>query len=207
MPLQEVQRTLDRLLRVEALVIGGVLLALALLSLVLVRVGLRPLDRIGETAGAIAAGDLSRRVSPDTPRTEVGRLGISLNAMLGRLEQAFAEKEASENRLRRFLADASHELRTPLASIRGYAELFRLGAAQRPADLERSMQRIESEATRMGVVVEDLLTLARLDQVRELARERVDLAELAGDAVSDARASDPDRNISLDAPSGAVVRG
>ncbi len=206
-PLQEVQRTLDRLLRVEALVIGGVLLALALLSLVLVRVGLRPLDRIGETAGAIAAGDLSRRVSPATPRTEVGRLGISLNAMLGRLEHAFAEQEASENRLRRFLADASHELRTPLASIRGYAELFRLGAAQRPADLERSMQRIESEATRMGVVVEDLLTLARLDQVRELARERVDLAELAGDAVSDARASDADRTISIDAPKRAVVRG
>ena len=119
-----------RLLRVEAFVIGGVLLALALLSWVIVRLGLRPLDRIGDTAGAIAAGDLSRRVSPATPNTEVGRLGIALNAMLERLEQAFAEREASENRLRRFLADASHELRTPLSSIRGYAELFRIGAAR-----------------------------------------------------------------------------
>ena len=95
------------------------------------RLGLRPLDRMGETAGAIAAGDLSRRVSPATPRTEVGRLGLALNAMLERLEEAFAERQASEDRLRRFLADASHELRTPLASIRGYAELFRIGAATR----------------------------------------------------------------------------
>jgi two-component system, OmpR family, sensor kinase len=206
-PLEEVHSTLERLLRVEALVIGGVLVALAVFSLALVRLGLRPLDRIGETAGAIAAGDLSRRVSPANPRTEVGRLGMALNAMLARLEQAFADKDASESRLRRFLADASHELRTPLASIRGYAEVFRLGAARKPQDLERSMQRIESEAARMGVVVEDLLTLARLDEVRPLARERVNFAELARDAVSDARASDPGRPISIDAPAQAFVIG
>lgn len=131
-PLREVDQTLHRLLAVEALVIGAVLLALGGLAWVLVRLGLRPLDRIAQTAGELAAGELSRRVSPATPRTEVGRLGLALNAMLARLEQAFAERQASEERLRRFLADASHELRTPLASVRGYAELFRLGARAIP---------------------------------------------------------------------------
>lgn len=125
----------------------------------LVRIGLRPLERIADTAGAIAKGDLSRRVSPATERTEVGRLGLALNAMLGQIERAFAERQASEDRLRRFLADASHELRTPLSSIRGYAELFRIGAARKPADTEKAMRRIESEAARMGVLVEDLLAL------------------------------------------------
>jgi two-component system OmpR family sensor kinase len=206
-PMSEVDRTLDRLLGVEALVIVSVLLALALLSWLIVRIGLRPLDRIGETAGAIAAGDLSHRVTPTNPKTEVGRLGISLNAMLGRLEQAFAEREDSENRLRRFLADASHELRTPLASIRGYAEVFRIGAAREPADTERAMRRIESEAERMGVVVEDLLTLARLDEVRDPVREHVDLAQLARDAAADARAIDPAREITSDVAGPVPVIG
>ena len=158
-----------------------------------VGVGLRPLARIGETAGAIAGGDLARRVEPAEPRTEVGRLGLALNAMLGRLEEAFAERRASEERLRRFLADASHELRTPLASIRGYAELFRIGAAREGPDVEKAMARIEDESARMGVLVEDLLALARLDEVRDLRREPVDVARLAGDAVDDARAVAPDR--------------
>ena len=142
------------------------------------RVGLLPLDRMGHTAGAIAGGDLSHRVESTDPRTEVGRLGISLNAMLDRLEQAFGEREASEDRLRRFIADASHELRTPLASIRGYAELFRMGAAREPADVEKAMRRIEDEAARMGVLVEDLLTLARLDEVPDAPHARLDLAAL-----------------------------
>ena len=206
-PLQEVDQTLDRLLRVEALVIAGVLLALATLSLLLVRVGLRPLDRIGETAGAIAGGDLSRRVSPATPSTEVGRLGVALNAMLERLEHAFREREASENQLRQFLADASHELRTPLASIRGYAEVFRMGAARSDADKDKAMRRIEEEATRMGILVEDLLTLARLDEVKDLEREEIDLTPLASDAVADARATDPGRSIELRADEPAVVFG
>ena len=136
------------------------------------RVGLLPLDRMGHTAGAIAGGDLSHRVESTDPRTEVGRLGISLNAMLDRLERAFGEREASEDRLRRFIADASHELRTPLASIRGYAELFRMGAAREPADVEKAMGRIEDEAARMGVLVEDLLTLARLDEVPDAPHAR-----------------------------------
>jgi two-component system OmpR family sensor kinase len=205
-PYTDIEATLERLLVVEGLVIAGVLLALAVAAWWLVRLGLRPLDRIGATAGAIAAGDLSRRVEPAEPRTEVGRLGLALNAMLARLEQAFAERHASEERLRRFLADASHELRTPLASIRGYAELFRIGAARERSDVEKAMTRIEDESARMGVLVEDLLALARLDEIRDLHREPVDLTALAGDAVDDARAVAPDREIELrGAGNGAVV--
>jgi two-component system OmpR family sensor kinase len=204
-PLADVEEPLNRLLLVEGVVIGSVLLALALAAWWIVQLGLRPLDRIGDTAGAIAAGDLSRRVEPAEPRTEVGRLGLALNAMLARLEEAFAERRASEERLRRFLADASHELRTPLASIRGYAELFRIGAAREGPEAEKAMSRIESESARMGVLVEDLLALARLDEVRERHREPVDLAALAGDAVADARAVAPERKISLQSANGAVT--
>jgi two-component system OmpR family sensor kinase len=206
-PLQKTDATLDRLLRVEALVIGGVLLLLAALAWWVVRLGLRPLDRMGDTAGAIAGGDLSRRVSPATERTEVGRLGLALNAMLGQIEKAFAERQESENRLRQFLADASHELRTPLASIRGYAELFRIGAARKPAETEKAMSRIEDESERMGALVENLLTLARLDQVPEVARKPVDLAVLASDAAGDARAIAPGREIELRAASPVTVMG
>jgi two-component system OmpR family sensor kinase len=196
-PFTETEATLHQLLFIEALVIGGVLLALAAAAWWLVRLGLRPLDRIGATAGAIAAGDLSHRVERAEPRTEIGRLGLALNAMLGRLEEAFAERRASEERLRRFLADASHELRTPLSSIRGYAELFRIGAARKGPDVEKAMSRIEDEAARMGVLVEDLLALARLDEIRDAHREPVDLTDLAADAVDDARAVAPDREIEL----------
>jgi two-component system, OmpR family, sensor kinase len=202
-PLGELSQTLDRLLFVEALVIAAVLLVLGLVSRLVVRVGLLPLERMGHTAGAIAGGDLSHRVEPDDPRTEVGRLGMALNAMLERLERAFAGQKASEERLRRFLADASHELRTPLQSIRGYAELFRIGAAREPDDVEKAMRRIEQEAARMGVLVEDLLTLARLDETRDGERLAVDLAALARDAVSDARATAPARTISLHAEGAA----
>ena len=204
-PLAEVEETLARLLRVEALVIGGVLIVLGIVAALLMRLGLRPLDRIGTTAGIIAGGDLSRRVSPASPKTEIGRLGLALNAMLDRLEEAFAKREESEDRLRRFLADASHELRTPLASIRGYAELFRMGAAGEPADVERAMSRIEEEAARMGVLVEDLLALARLDAMRDAVREPVDLAAIARDAADDARARAPDRAIALDAEGESTV--
>jgi two-component system OmpR family sensor kinase len=206
-PLTETDAILHRLLRTSALVIAAILAALGAGAWWLVRIGLRPLERMGDTAGAIAAGDLSRRVETATPRTEVGRLGLALNRMLDRLEEAFAKQRASEDRLRRFLADASHELRTPLASIRGYAELFRIGAAREPEETEKAMQRIESEAARMGVLVEDLLTLARLDEVREVIREEVDLVRLAGDAVDDARATAPDRDIDLQSHGRAVVAG
>jgi two-component system OmpR family sensor kinase len=206
-PLHEVDQTLDRLALVEALVIGAILLALGVIAFFVVRLGLRPLDRMGDTAGAIAGGDLSRRVEPATPRTEVGRLGLALNSMLERLEDAFAERQASEDRLRRFLADASHELRTPLVSIRGYAELYRIGAVSDPAEAERAMRRIEDEAARMGMLVEDLLTLARLDEVRDPVRQVVDLAQIARDAVDDARAGAPRREIELDTAAPTPVVG
>ena len=206
-PLREVDQTLNRLLLVEGLVIVGVLLALGAAAFFVVKVGLRPLDRMEVTAGEIAAGQLSRRVSPATPRTEVGRLGLALNAMLERLEQAFAQREASEERLRRFLADASHELRTPLASIRGYAELFRMGATRDEGETRTAIRRIEDESKRMGVLVEDLLALARLDEAPELERAPVDLATLARDAVEDAHAIAPERSIELHAPAAAIIAG
>ena len=196
-PLTDVHATLRRLLRVE-LAVGIVALATtAALALWLVRLGLKPLEGIGETAGAIAAGDLTQRVTPAEDRTEVGRLGLALNAMLTQIEAAFEERRASEARLRRFVADASHELRTPLTSIRGYAELFRRGAGSRPEDLEKSMARIEAEASRMGVLVDDLLLLARLDQGRPLERDPVDLGVVANDAVDAVRAIDPGRPIDV----------
>jgi two-component system, OmpR family, sensor kinase len=206
-PLTEVNQTLDRLLLVEGLVIAGVLLALGLAAYFVVRLGLLPLSRMEVTAGEIAGGELSRRVSPADPKTEVGRLGLALNGMLDRLEQAFAERQASEERLREFLADASHELRTPLASIRGYAELFRIGASSDAAGTELAMKRIEGEATRMGVLVEDLLTLARLDETPEMRRQPVDMSVLARDAVHDARATAPERDIEVSAPDHAEVTG
>jgi two-component system, OmpR family, sensor kinase len=206
-PLRATDENLDRLLVVLALVIAGVLVVLGLVSWLVVRVGLLPLDRMGHTAGAIAGGDLSHRVESTDPRTEVGRLGIALNAMLDRLERAFGEREASEDRLRQFLADASHELRTPLASIRGYAELFRMGAARSPDDVEKAMRRIEDEAARMGALVEDLLTLARLDEVADAPHGRVDVGALVRDAVDDGRATAPDREIRLRVDGPAVVLG
>lgn len=204
-PLREVDQTLHRLLVVEGSVGGGVIVALLLLGWVVIQVGLRPLERIRRVATEIAHGDLGRRVTPASPRTEVGRLGSSLNDMLMQIEQAFADRKQSEDRLRQFLADASHELRTPLASVRAYAEAFRLGAATDPQTLERTMGRIEAEAVRMGVLVEDLLLLARLDQMPERSRERVDLGELVEHAVEDARAIAPLRTISLDADGSLFV--
>jgi two-component system OmpR family sensor kinase len=206
-PLRDVDQTLDRLLVIEVVVVIGVLALLAVLAWFVVRLGLRPLDRIASTAGAIAGGDLSRRVEPANERTEVGRLGLALNAMLAQIERAFRAREASENRLRRFLADASHELRTPLTAIRGYAELFRMGAVRDSAKSRRAMRRIEEEAERMGDLVENLLVLARLDQLPAVAREPVDLAELAADAVEDARAGAPDRRIELESDQRTVVSG
>jgi two-component system OmpR family sensor kinase len=204
-PMSATNQTLERLLLVEGIVIVVVLAFIGGFALVVVRVGLLPLDRMGYTAAAIAGGDLSHRVETTDPRTEVGRLGIALNRMLDRLEDAFAAREASQERLRRFIADASHELRTPLESIRGYAELFRMGAAREPEDIAKAMRRIEDEAARMGVLVEDLLTLARLDEIREAEHGAVDLSVLARDAVDDARATAPDRDIELHAAPVAVT--
>ena len=206
-PTTELDETLHRLVGIELVFSAAVLLFLALLSLAVVRLGLAPLERIAATAGDIAGGDLSRRVEPAEPDTEIGRLGLALNAMLAQIETAFAERGASEDRLRRFIADASHELRTPLTAIRGYAELFRRGAAERPEDLARAMRRIEDEAARMGLLVEDLLLLARLDQGRPLERQPVDLVTVAGDALADLSAVDPARPVTYEHPDSLVVTG
>jgi two-component system OmpR family sensor kinase len=206
-PLRDESQTLARLRNIEAIVIAAVVLALAAFAWLLIRIGLRPLDRMGVTAGAIAAGDYSRRVEPANARTEVGRLGLALNAMLGQIEQAFDERQASEERLRRFLSDASHELRTPLTSIRGYAELFRMGAASSPAETAKAMARIEEEASRMGILVEDLLALARLDEMPRSRRESVDLEPLARDAADDARAAAHDREITVTVEGPHLVSG
>ena len=204
-PLRDTESTLSRLLHVEIGVAAAVVLTLAGASLILVRRGLRPLDQIGQTAGAIAAGDLSRRVEPAGSKTEIGRLGTSLNAMLAQIESSFRERRATEDRLRRFLADASHELRTPLTSIQGWAELFRRGARDRPEDLERAMRRIEDEAGHMRILVDEMLSLARLDQSRPLQLTAVELRAMATDAVADAHAVEPGRPISIDSPTDVWV--
>ena len=206
-PLGDVSSTLSRLLTLELLVGLAVLGAVAAAGLWLVRVGLRPLTDIEHTAGAIAAGDLSQRIEHADATTEVGRLGGALNTMLGTIETSFAQREESERRLRQFIADASHELQTPWTSVRGYAELFRRGAADRPEDLANAMRRIESESQRMGLLVDDLLILARLDQGRPMARESVDVAKLARELVGDARVVDPDRPMDVDADDHVVIIG
>jgi two-component system OmpR family sensor kinase len=206
-PLDDVDSTLRRLVTIEAVVSAAVIGLVLLSGLWLVRVGLAPLRRIEHTADAIAAGDLTRRVEGAGQRTEVGRLGAALNVMLGRIEAAFAEQRASEERLRRFVGDASHELRTPLAAVQAYAELFRRGARDRPDDLERSMRGIEQEARRMGGLVDDLLLLARLDQGRPLEHAPVELDDVARDAVEAARAVGPAWPVALDAEHPVVVEG
>jgi two-component system OmpR family sensor kinase len=198
-PLHDLDASLHRLFLIELFVTLAVLGALVGLGLWVVRLGLRPLVAIEHTAAAIGAGDLSKRVERAEPRTEIGRLGLALNAMLARIEE-------SDQRLRRFVADASHELRTPLAGVRAYAELFRRGAATRPDDLERAMSGISRESERMSLLVDDLLLLARLDEGRPLAREPVDLPKVVGEAVETARMVEPGRPIELQAEP-AVVTG
>jgi two-component system OmpR family sensor kinase len=200
-----VDGTLHRLTVIELLVTAAVLLAIALLGLWAVRLGLRPLEAIGRTAAGIAAGDLTQRVERAEDRTEVGRLGLALNTMLGQIESAFKARAASEEKLRRFVADASHELRTPLAAVRAYSDLFKRGADKRPEDLERAMTGISRESVRMTLLVEDLLLLARLDEGRPLERERVQLEEVVHEAVETARTVDPDRVIELNAEQAVVL--
>ncbi|MEA2510398.1 MAG: two-component system, OmpR family, sensor kinase [Actinomycetota bacterium] len=206
-PLAETQATLNRLLLIEGIVALAILAAISLTAWALIRREFAPLDRMTETATEIAGGTLSRRVDEPNAKTEVGRLGGALNMMLERIEQAFEGRRASEERMRRFLADASHELRTPLTSIRGYAELFRRGAAERPEDLALSMRRIEDEAARMGILVEELLLLAHVDQTRPMKEVEVDLSALVADSVEDARARDWQRSLETKIEDGIVVMG
>jgi two-component system OmpR family sensor kinase len=215
LPLDDVEATMGRLLMLE--IVGGavVLVLLAGVGYFVVQRSLRPLVQVELTAEEIAAGDLSQRVPEGHRRTEVGSLSRSFNTMVAQIETAFtaqaaseAQARASEERMRRFVADASHELRTPLTSIRGFAELYRQGALRAGADVDRAMSRVESEACRMGGLVDDLLLLARLDQQRPLARAPVDLVTVAADAVEDARATALGRRIDIQAdPNGCIVGG
>ena len=200
--LTENEEVVTRLVVLQSIIGAFVLLALGIASYFVIRGSLRPLREVEETAAAIAGGDLNRRVPERGTNTEVDHLSIALNSMLTQIEQAFAATEASEEsarrseeKMRRFVADASHELRTPLTTIRGFAELYRQGAAP---DTDMVIGRIEGEASRMGVLVEDLLMLARLDAQRPIEREQVDLLALASDAVHNARAIAPERSISLE---------
>ncbi|MCY7290161.1 MAG: HAMP domain-containing histidine kinase [Cryobacterium sp.] len=178
----------------------GVVLLGALLTRLLVTTTFAPLREVERTAAAIADGDFSQRLGGATPNTEVGRLNRSLNTMLSRIDRLFKDRARTINQMRRFVGDASHELRTPLVSVRGYAELYRMGALQTPEEIAQAMERIEKEAIRMGGLVEDLLELARLDETKPLALAPVDLMPLARDAALDAMASSPGRTITVVTP-------
>ncbi|CPR11284.1 sensor histidine kinase [Mycobacterium bohemicum DSM 44277] len=200
--LSDVQHTVSSLVWLQIGIGVAVLMVVGLAGFAVVHRSLRPLTEVEQTAAAIAAGQLDRRVPERDPRTEVGRLSAALNGMLAQIQQALASSESSaatargsEERMRRFITDASHELRTPLTTIRGFAELYRQGAAR---DVSMLLSRIENEASRMGLLVDDLLLLARLDVQRPLEHHRVDLLALASDAVHDAQAIDPTRSITLE---------
>jgi two-component system, OmpR family, sensor kinase len=204
--LSEIQHTVRALVWLQLGIGAAVLLVLGLAGSWVVHRSLRPLTEVEQTAAAIAAGQLDRRVPERDPRTEVGRLSLALNGMLAQIQRAVASSESSaekahisEDRMRRFITDASHELRTPLTTMRGFAELYRQGAAR---DMEMVMSRIESESRRMGLLIDDLLLLARLDSQRPIERNRVDLLALATDAVHDAQAIAPNRKITIDVMDG-----
>jgi two-component system OmpR family sensor kinase len=195
--LEKVDKTLSQL-RFLFLILGIIALtAITLAARWIIALGLRPLEAVEDTAEAIAAGDLSARLPAAKPDTEVGRLTTSLNTMLSRIEESFTARVASENKLRRFVADASHELRTPLTAIRGFAELHRQGAVVGQEKTSELISRIEKESVRMSTLVEDLLLLARLDQARELAKDPVDLNTLIADAVASAKAAGPEHPIEV----------
>jgi two-component system OmpR family sensor kinase len=194
--LKNADATVNDMVRLLIVVGSGAVIVASLAAGGLIRRGLRPVDRMVQTATAIAAGDLSQRVPDPDPRTELGQLGGALNQMLAQVEQSVQVRTESETRMRRFVADAAHELRTPLTSLRGYAELYRQGALPTADAVSHAMGRIESEGSRMARLVEDLLLLARLDQHRALERTPVDLSALATDAVSDFRVANPQRIVS-----------
>jgi two-component system OmpR family sensor kinase len=209
LPMTEVNAATTQLLIVILIVTGLGIVAAIIVGRALIRYELRPLDRVADTATRVSElpldkGDveLGERLNEDDtdPRTEVGRVGSAFNHMLVHIGRALSARQASEEKVRRFVADASHELRTPLASIRGYAELTRRSGAELPEDVRHSLNRIESEATRMTALVEDLLLLARLDEGRELEHAEVDLSRIVVDAVSDAHAAGPDHIWDIDIP-------
>jgi two-component system OmpR family sensor kinase len=215
LPLHDIESTVHRIQATELVVFGVALLLTGIAGAGWVGLSLRPLHRVTMTARQVTsltlgsgAVDIPNRVPETDPRTEVGQLGAAFNQMLGHVETALEERETSEARLRRFVADASHELRTPLAGIRSYAELARRSTQAVPEEVSHALGRVESEAVRMGRLVDDLLLLARLDTGRPLEQEDVDLSRLVIEVTSDARVAGPDHRWSLDLPDEPlVVRG
>ncbi|MFD6179398.1 MULTISPECIES: sensor histidine kinase [unclassified Isoptericola] len=214
LPLAGVQQTVTYLTRSLLFSALGIVLLGGAISFVLVHRSLRPLREIETTAASIAAGDLSQRVPERPTSTEVGSLSASLNTMLAQIERAFSAQEESERRMRRFVSDASHELRTPLATVKGYGELYRMGALDTPAKVDDTMERIEDSARRMSTLVNDLLVLARLDEGRPMRHEPVHLVTMARDAAQDLHALDPTREVHVTGlaagaapPSDVVVTG
>ena len=207
LPTNYVTSSLHRLVLIEVLGAVGLLLVLSTGAGLVLRRGLSPLEHMADTAKEIAGGDLAQRALVGAQGTEVDQLAVAFNTMLDHIQRAFAQRDATEDRLRQFLADASHELRTPLTSIQGFAELFRLGTENGGVDTPTIMRRIEQESARMKGLVEDLLLLARLDQVRRNERAPVDLSVLAADACTDAMAAGPGRPVTLNAPQPVVVLG
>ncbi len=195
LPLSSVNQTVASYIGIYTLLALVTLLGGALATRWLVTLAFRSLGQVESTAMSIAAGDFSQRMGDISPRTEVGRLKTAINAMLDRIDQAFGQRDATVQQMRRFIGDASHELRTPLVTVRGYAELYRMGAISGAEQTAQSMERIEKEAIRMGVLVEDLLALARLDERRDIVVTEVDLRPIARDAALDAGATAPDRAV------------
>lgn len=197
-PLDDVERRLERLTRAVVAASALVVLVLTAVTWWVLRLGVRPVKAMTESAEAIAAGDLSERVDEAHPATEAGQLGRALNIMLGRIQTSFDERTLAEDRLRRFMADASHEIRTPVATIRGYAELYEAGGLAEPADLDDAMRRTRLEAERMSRLVSDMLDLARLDRDPALRTSDVDVASIVRDVVADAAAAHPSRRVEIE---------
>lgn len=206
-PIDDVQRTISRLILVTLLGSVAILVALGVVAWWVVRLGVRPIKEMTITAGRIAEGDHDVRIPEQSAGTESGELAVALNRMVGSITDALDERTRSEERTRQFVADASHELRTPVTTIRGYAELYRHGGLAEPAALDDAMRRTEQEAARMGRLVEDMLALARLDERRTVERRPLDLTLLARDAAADAAAAGPDRPVTLTATSPVTVTG
>jgi two-component system OmpR family sensor kinase len=204
-PLSDVHNTIDRLVLLEILVSLGLLVLLGAIAGFAVRRELRPLQSMARAADEIATGDLSRRVVPGAPGTEVGRLGTAFNGMVDSVSGLLAERAASEDRMRQFVADASHELRTPVAAIRGYTDLYRAGALEDQGSVDRAMDRMGFESKRMGALVEDLLTLTQADVVAARPVDSVDLVVLLRGVVDDATVIDRSRSWRLAAPDSPVV--
>jgi two-component system OmpR family sensor kinase len=205
-PLDDVDDAVRRLVLLEGLGVLAIAAVLGAVAWWMLRLGIRPINRMAAAARDIAASDLAVRVPDARPGTEAGELARAINGMLGRIETAVADRARSEERLRRFVADASHELRTPVTTIRGYAELYALGGLGQTDELDDAMRRTRDEAERMGRLIEEMLALAKLDEGRALSVESVDLAGLMADAARDARVVAPDRVITL-ATEAAVVSG